>query len=50
MSLGGGIKNKEKTNIVNTKISECTEGSDKANLFLILFLEGGKRGICGGSV
>ena len=37
MSLGGGITNKEETNIVNTKISECTEGSDKATLFQILY-------------
>ena len=50
MSLGGGITKKEETNIVNTKISECTEGSDKATLFQILFLEGGEREICGGSV
>ena len=50
ISLGRGIKNKEETNIVNTKISEYTEGSNKATLFQILFLEGGERGICGGSV
>ena len=50
MSLGGGITEKEETNIVNTKISECIEGSDKATLFQILFIEGGDRGICGGSV
>ena len=50
MSLGGGITKKEETNIVNTKISECTEGSEKATLFQILFLEGGERGICGGSL
>ena len=41
--LGGGITNKEETNIVNTKISECTEGSEKATLFQILFLEGGEE-------
>ena len=50
MSLGGGITNKEETNIVNTKISECTEGSDQSTLFQILFLERGGRGISGGSV
>ena len=43
ISLGGGIKNKEETNIVNTKISECTEGEDKATLFQIIFLEGGEE-------
>ena len=47
---GGGVTNKEETDIVNTKISECTEGSDKATLFQIIFLEGRGRGICGGSV
>ena len=41
ISLGGGITKKEETNIVNTKISECTEGSYKATLFQVLFLEGG---------
>ena len=50
MSLGGGITKKEETNIVKNKISECTEGSYKATLFQIIFLEGGERGICGGSV
>ena len=50
MSLGGGITKKEETNIVKTKISECTEGSDKVTLFQIIFIEGGERGICGGSV
>ena len=33
MSLGGGITKKEETNIVNNKISECKEGSDKATMF-----------------
>ena len=50
MSLGVRITKKEETNIVNTKISELTEGSDKSTLFQILFLKGGERGICGGSV
>ena len=50
MSLGGGITNKEETNIVNTKISEYIEGSDKATMFQIKFLEGGEREIRGGSV
>ena len=43
ISLGEGIKNKEETNIVNTKISECTEGEDKVTLFQIIFLEGGEE-------
>ena len=50
ISLGGGITKKEDTNIVNTKISECIEGSDKATLFQIIFLEGWGRGIFGGLV
>ena len=41
ISLEGGIMDKKETNIVNTKISECTEGSYKATLFQILFIEGG---------
>ena len=41
---------KENTNIVNTQISECTEGKDTAPLFQIIFLEGLGRGICGGLV
>ena len=50
ISLGGGITKKEDTNIVNTKISECIEGSYKATLFQIIFLEGGEIVICVGSV
>ena len=41
---------KEDTNIVNTPISEHTEGEDKVPLFQIIFIEVGRRGICGGSV
>ena len=41
---------KEDTNIVNTPISERTEGEDTAPLFQIIFIEVGGRGICGGSV
>ena len=33
MSLGGGTTKKEETNIVNNKISDCKEGSDKATMF-----------------
>ena len=43
MSLEGGITKKEDTNIVNTNISELTEGADKATLFQILSLEGGEE-------
>ena len=50
MPLGGGITKKEETNIVNTKISERTEGEETVPLFQITFLEGGGRGICIGSV
>ena len=50
MPLGGGIKKKEETNIVNTKISERTEGEETVPLFKIIFLEGGGRGICVGAV
>ena len=48
--LGGVIKKKEETNIVNTKISERTEGADKVPLFRNLFIVGGGKIICGGSV
>ena len=41
---------KEDTNIVNTQMSESTEGEDKVTLFQIIFIEVGGRGICGGTV
>ena len=50
MSLGGGITDNEETNIVNTKISERTDSEDTVTLFQIIFIEGGGRRICGGSV
>ena len=50
ISLGGGITENEETNIVNSKISERTEGEDTVPLFQILFIEVGGRGICGWSV
>ena len=50
MSLGGGIKNNEENNIVNTQISERTEGEDTGTLFQIIFIEGWGRRIFGGSV
>ena len=50
MSLGGGIIDKEETNIVNTQISERTEGEVTVPLFKIIFFEVWGRGICGGSV
>ena len=36
--------------IVKNSISECAEGEDKVNLFQIIVVEVGGRGICGGSV
>ena len=50
MSLGRGNMDKEDTNIVNTPISDSTEGEDKVPLFEIIFIEVGGRRICGGSV
>ena len=41
---------KEDTNIVNTPISESTEGENKVPLFQMIFIEVGGRGICGGPV
>ena len=41
---------KEDTNIVNTPISERTEGEDKFPPFQIIFIEVGGRVICRGSV
>ena len=38
------------TNIVNTPISDSTEGEDTVPLFQIIFIEAGGVGICGGSV
>ena len=41
---------KEETNIVNTQISELTEGEDTVPMFQIISLEVGRRGICVESV
>ena len=43
MSLGGGIKNNEETNIVNTQISERIQGEYTVPLFQIIFLEVGEE-------
>ena len=50
MSLGVGITNNEYINIINTKISDRTEGEDTGTLFQIIFLQGWGRGMCGGAV
>ena len=50
MSLGGGIADKEETNIVKTKTSDRKEGSYTGPLFQIRFIVGGGRGIYGGEV
>ena len=39
---------KEDTNIVNTPISERTEGEDTVHMIQIVFIEVGARGIYGG--
>ena len=50
MSLGGGITEKEYTDIVNTAISESVEGAYQGPLFQIIYIEGGGIRICEGAV
>ena len=43
MSFGGGIVEKEETNIFKTPIIDRAEGANTGPLFQIIFLEGGEE-------